>query len=133
MKNQISVMTLGIGDLNLSRKFYEEGLGWEPSKIEKDIIVYYRHGSIFLALYDRSSLAKIIDLINHTEKPSGTLFSINLGSKNEVDSLLQKAKTMGGTILKTSRDTAWGTYSGFISDPDGHPFEVVWNPKWNLG
>tara|TARA_B100000686_G_C16774518_1_gene967496 strand:- start:1001 stop:1417 length:417 start_codon:yes stop_codon:yes gene_type:complete len=132
MKNQISVITLGVDKLNLSRKFYEEGFGWEPSKIKKSVIVYYRHGGVSLALYDRSSLKELTGTANHSEKPNGVLLSINIGSQNEVDTLLLKAKSMGGTILKTSCETTWGTYSGFISDPDGYPFEVVWNPKWNL-
>ena len=130
MTNQISVVTLGVSNINKSRKFYENGLGWKPINAKENILVYYRHGSIHLALYSSSSLAEITSITNDSGKPQGILLSINLDSQKEVNALLNKAKAGGGTILKPACKNTWGGYSGFFSDPDGHSFEVVWNPKW---
>ena len=138
MKPRITVVTLGVDDLERSLKFYRDGLGLRTEGIlgtefEHGAVAFFelQHG-LKLAIWPRKSLAHDSGL--PPGAPSATEFSIghNVASKAEVDALMAQAKGAGATIVKSAQDTFWGGYAGYFQDPDQHLWEVVWNPQWPL-
>jgi len=131
MDPRISVITLGVTDLARSRRFYVEGLGWKASSTSGENIVFIDAGGVVLGLYPRDLLAE-----DATLKPGtgfgGVTLAQNVGSKAEVDAALAAAVDAGASLLKPAADTFWGGYSGYFADPDGHPWEVAYNPFWQL-
>jgi predicted lactoylglutathione lyase len=133
MKPRISVLTIGVNDLEESMKFYE-GLGLETEGIigkefERGAVVFFNmKGDLTLALYTRKDIAW--DAGVPLDKPSATEFTIahNVNSKQEVDVVMRQAKDTGAKIVKPAQDTFWGGYAGYFQDPDGHLWEVAWNP-----
>jgi catechol 2,3-dioxygenase-like lactoylglutathione lyase family enzyme len=136
MKPRIKVLTLGVNDLERSLRFYRDGLGLDTEGIigtefEHGSVVFFDlEGGLKLALYPRKSLAH--DSTLSLEPPSATEFSIghNVGSKAAVDAVMEQARARGATIVKQAQDTFWGGYGGYFQDPDGHLWEIVWNPQW---
>lgn len=138
MKSRISLITLGVDDLEASLRFYRDGLGLETQGItgaefEYGAVVFFDlQENLKLALYPRKSLAKDSGL------PLGTRgaleFSIghNVSSKAEVNQVMEQAKNAGAVIVKSAQDTFWGGYAGYFQDPDGHLWEIAWNPQWPL-
>jgi len=135
MEPRFSILTLVVNDLEKSFKFYHEGLGF-PSKgiIGKEI----EHGEaaffdlkngLILAIYSRKDLAW--DSQVKETNPSATEFSIGylVKDKAEVDSVMEEAKKAGAIITKTAQKAFWGGYAGYFQDPDGHLWEVAWNPQ----
>jgi catechol 2,3-dioxygenase-like lactoylglutathione lyase family enzyme len=138
MKPRITVVTLGVDDLEKSFKFYRDGLGLRTEGIlgkefEHGAVAFFdlQHG-LKLAIWPRKSLAHDSGL--PLAAPSATEFSLghNVGSKAEVDALMAQAERAGATIVKSAQDTFWGGYAGYFQDPDRHLWEVVWNPQWPL-
>ena len=138
MKPRITVVTLGVDDLEKSLKFYRDGLGLRTEGIlgqefEHGAVAFFdlQHG-LKLAIWPRRSLAHDSGL--PPGAPSATEFSLghNVSSKAEVDALMAQAKSAGATIVKSAQDTSWGGYAGYFQDPDEHLWEVVWNPQWLL-
>jgi predicted lactoylglutathione lyase len=139
MEARFTVLTLGVSDLQKSYKFYHDGLGL----VSKGIVgKEFEHGEVAffelkngmtLALYSRDNLA----WDSHLEKsePSPTEFSIgyNTRSQSEVDSILAHAKKVGAIIARPAQKTFWGGYSGYFQDPDGHLWEIVYNPDFIPG
>ena len=129
MDQRLSMVSLGVVDLAASRRFYEEGLGWTVSGASNDSIVFLDMGGVVLGLYGRDALAEDAKL---APSPPGAFggFALahNVASKVEVDRVLNQAEAAGATILKPAQDVFWGGYSGYFADPDGHPWEVAWNP-----
>lgn len=136
MKPRISLLTLGVNDLNKAVEFYRDGLGFETEGI---IGKEFEHGAVAffdlnaglkLALWPRKSIAHDTGLpeagISSTELTIGH----NVGSKAEVDAVLAQARAAGADIVKPAADTFWGGYAGYFQDPDGHLWEVAWNPQW---
>jgi catechol 2,3-dioxygenase-like lactoylglutathione lyase family enzyme len=127
MEQRISIITLGVSDLDRSREFYER-LGWRRSMAGSEGIVFFQAGGVALGLYPREELAK-----DATVPPDGQGFrsltlAHNARSRAEVDSVLEEAKAAGASILKPGQEAFWGGYSGYFSDPDGFLWEVAWNP-----
>jgi hypothetical protein len=138
MKPRITVLTLGVDDLEASLAFYRDGLGLPTQGI---VGTEFEHGAVaffdlqagvMLALWPRADLAH--DTGIPQAPPSPTEFSIghNVGSREEVDAVIEQAKRAGATIVKPAGDTFWGGYSGYFQDPDAHLWEVVWNPQMNI-
>lgn len=135
MKPRITVLTLGVDDLERSLRFYREGLslateGIVGTEFEYGAVVFIMlENGTRLALWPRKSLAHDCGL--GVSKPSATEFSIghNVSSRAEVDAVMEQAKHAGATIVKPARDTFWGGYAGYFQDPDQHLWEVVWNPQ----
>lgn len=136
MKPRITVITIGVDDLEQSVRFYRDGLGWQTEGI---IGKEFEHGavaffdlqpSLKLALWPRSSISH--DSGIPLDKASSTEFTLghNVSSKTEVDAIMAQVKNAGGVIVKPAQDTFWGGYAGYFHDPDGHLWEVVWNPQW---
>lgn len=138
MKPRITVITLGVDDLEKSLKFYKEGLGFPTEGI---IGKEFEHGAVAffdlqaglkLAIWNRRDLAKEAKVLLTAASPSEFTLGHNVGSKEEVDQLMEQAKQAGAVITDPAHDTFWGGYSGHFQDPDGHLWEIVWNPDWDL-
>ena len=135
MKPRITMLTLGVSDLEKSLVFYRDGLGLPTEGIvgqefEYGAVAFFRlQGSVTLALWPRTSLARDTGL--PLQPPSATEFSIghNVNSKEEVDAVMAQAKNAGAAIVKPAGDTFWGGYAGYFQDPDGHLWEVAFNPQ----
>jgi catechol 2,3-dioxygenase-like lactoylglutathione lyase family enzyme len=136
MKPRISLITLGVDDLDRSVKFYAEGLGLKTegivgSEFEFGAVAFFELASgLRLALWPRKSLARDAGL--PLGPPSSTEFSLahNVASRAEVDAVMAQAAAAGAQIVKPAQDTFWGGYAGYFMDPDGHLWEVAWNPQW---
>jgi catechol 2,3-dioxygenase-like lactoylglutathione lyase family enzyme len=135
MKNRITVITLGVDNLDAALAFYRDGLGFKTDGI---IGEQFEHGAVVfidlqaglkLALWPRKSLAN--DSTLPLDRPSATELSLghNVASKKEVDDVMAQARKAGAIIIKPAQDTFWGGYGGYFQDPDRHLWEVVWNPQ----
>jgi uncharacterized protein len=135
MKPRITVITLGVNDLEKAVGFYRDGLGFPTQGI---IGTEFEYGSVAffdlqdglkLALWPRTSIAHDANI--PIQPPSSTEITLghNVGSKEEVDDLVEHARKAGATIVKSAQETFFGGYSGYFQDLDGHLWEVVWNPQ----
>lgn len=131
MEQRLSVVTLGVSDLERSRRFYEDGLGWQRGNADKDIAFYQINGAV-LALYPRELLAADAQVPSEGSGFRGVTVAYNARTRDEVDAVLAEAGKAGARILKPAQDAFWGGYSGYFADPDGHLWEVVWNPHWTI-
>ena len=128
MEQRVSIVTLGVKDLNRGREFYER-LGWRRSMANNEDIVFFQAGGMALALYPRKELAKDANVPGDGSGFSGMTLAYNTRSKEEVDRILAEAKAAGAELLKPAAEAFWGGYSGYFQDPDGHLWEVAWNPQ----
>ncbi|MCE3249076.1 MAG: putative Glyoxalase/bleomycin resistance protein/dioxygenase, partial [Geminicoccaceae bacterium] len=131
MEQRLSLVTLGVADLERSRRFYEDGLGWRRGNAHAEV-VFFQLGGAVLALFARAALAADAGLPAAGSGFGGIALAYNARSRDEVDAVLAEAKAAGATILKPAQDAFWGGYSGYFADPDGHPWEVAWNPEWTI-
>ncbi len=131
MEQRVSLITLGVADVATSRAFYHR-LGWRESSAGNEFVAFFQAGGMALALYGRESLAKDAGLTDKGSGFGGITLAHNVRSKTEVDALLAEAERAGGRILVPAEDKFWGGYSGYFADPDGHPWEVAWNPFFPL-
>jgi catechol 2,3-dioxygenase-like lactoylglutathione lyase family enzyme len=132
MSPSISVITLGVSDLARSRRFYCEGLGFRDSNQSDEHIGFLHAGGVMLALYPRHLLAEDAQLPAAGSGFGGITLARNVATKEEVDAALVRAEKAGAHILKSAREVFWGGYSGYFADPDGHPWEIAYNPHWEL-
>ena len=133
MEQRLSLITLGVTDLARSRRFYEQGLGWVPSAAgDNENITFYQLGGIALALYGRAALAADMKAKDTGHGFGGIALAQNVRTREEVDQLLARAREVGGSILHPAVEAPWGGYTGYFADPDGHPWEVAWNPHFTL-
>ena len=134
MEQSLSLVTLGVADLARSRRFYEEGLGWRASGASTGEVAFFQLGGIALALWGREALAE--DARLPAPGPSGAFGGIalahNVRTREEVDAVLARARAAGGRVLRPGEDASWGGYTGYFADPDGHLWEVAWNPHFTL-
>jgi uncharacterized protein len=131
MEQRLSLVTLGVADIERARRFYEDGLGWRRGNQHEEV-VFFQLGGMVLALWGRSALAQDARLPEAGGGFGGIALAYNTRSREEVDAVLAEAEAAGGRILKPAADTFWGGYAGYFADPDGHPWEVAWNPDWTL-
>ena len=129
---RLNIVTLGVSDLIKARKFYEEGLGWKASSASQDTIVFFQLGGIVLALYPRDLLADDATVQAAGSGFRGFTLAHNVREKQEVAEILKIAEAAGGKIVKPAQDVFWGGHSGYFADPDGHLWEVAWNPHLTL-
>ena len=131
---RISIVTLGVDDLERSVAFYE-ALGWPKSSasMEGEIAWFTPAGSV-VGLWDRRKLAEDTTLPAEPRAPFGGItLAINVDREEEVQPALDAAAAAGGSILKPATNQDWGGLSGYFADPDGHPWEVAWNPAFAIG
>ena len=131
MEQRISLLTLGVGDLEKSRAFYER-LGWKRSVKDAEGVAFFQAGGIVLSLYPRADLARDAKVAAEGGGFPGFAIAYNARSKNEVDRVLAEAAAAGAAILRPGGDAFWGGYFGFFADPDGYPWEVAWNPNFPM-
>jgi catechol 2,3-dioxygenase-like lactoylglutathione lyase family enzyme len=131
MEQRISLVTLGVADLDQSRKFYER-LGWRRSMANSEGIVFFQAGGMALPLYPRTELAKDANIAPDGQGFGGITLAYNARSRDEVDMVLAAAQSAGARLLKPAEEAFWGGYSGYFSDPDGFPWEVAWNPSFPI-
>lgn len=131
MERRLSIITLGVADVPASRAFYER-LGWKASSIGEPAIAFFQCGGMILALYGRADLAKDAGLPAEGTGFGGVTLAQNVRTKTEVDAVLAEAVKAGGRLLAPAEDKFWGGYSGYFTDPDGHPWEVAWNPAFAI-
>ena len=137
MQPRVTVITLGVNDLEASLYFYREGLGFPTEGItgkefEYGAVAFVQlQPGLRLALWPRKSIGHDTGLAVGRANPTEMTLGHNVGSKTEVDAAMEKAAAAGAAIIKPAHDTFWGGYSGYFQDPDGHVWEVVWNPQWS--
>jgi predicted lactoylglutathione lyase len=130
MEQRLSLVTLGVRDLDRARRFYEQ-LGWKTNAAAEDDVVFFQTGGMIVALWGRDNLA------DDTAVPDGggwggVTLAYNARSPAEVDAVLAEAEAAGGTIPRAGGPTFWGGYAGVFVDPEGHPWEVAHNPGWTI-
>jgi uncharacterized protein len=138
MRPRIKVLTLGVSDLDRSLGFYRDGLGLPTDGIigqefEDGAVVFFNmNDDLILALYPTASLSKDAGI----EATRSRLGAVSIGhvvnSRQEVDAVMDQAAQAGAVITDAARERFWGGYSGYFHDPDGHLWEVAWNPQWTV-
>ena len=128
MRQKLNIITLGVSDFDRALKFYESGLGWKKSSASQGDIAFFPLGGMVLALYPRELLAEDATVPANGSGFSGITIAYNAQSEQEVDAVLAEVEKLGATIVKPAQKVFWGGYSGYFKDPDGHLFEVAFNP-----
>ena len=138
MRPRITVITLGVNDLARSLRFYRDGLGLATSGI---VGTEFTHGAVAffdlqagvrLAIWPRASIAHDTGIPETPPSPTEFTLGHNVASREEVDAVMAQARDAGAVIVKQAHDTFWGGYAGYFQDPDGHLWEIVWNPQWQI-
>jgi uncharacterized protein len=136
MNPRITVITIGVDDLERAVQFYRDGLGLRTEGI---IGKEFEHGAVAffdlqnglkLAIWPRKSIAHDSGLSLGNPSPTEFTLGHNVSSKAEVEAVMEQARRAGAVIVKLAQDTFWGGYAGYFEDPDRHLWEVVWNPQW---
>ncbi len=128
---RVSVITLGVADIDRARAFYD-ALGWAPASVQEGIVFYQLPGMV-LALFGRAALAADQDRPGADLGTGAMTLAQNLATEAEVDAAYAAALAAGATGLKRPQTVFWGGYAGYFADPDGHVWEVAFNPFWPLG
>ena len=134
MKPRVTLLTLAVEDLDRAVAFYRDGLGWATegvvgAEFENGAVAFFDlEGGLRLALWPRTSLAADCGLAPGRSSPTEFALGHNVASREEVDATMRQAEQAGATIVKAAQDTFWGGYAGYFQDPDGHLWEVAFNP-----
>ena len=133
MKPKIGIITLGVSDLKKSLVFYRDGLGFPTHDYKEEMgIVFFKLEGTWLALYPREKLAEDLGMSTEGSGFSGVTLAHNVNTKEEVDAVVQLAVSAGAKLVKQPQEVFWGGYSGYFADPDGHLWEVAYNPFMDL-
>ena len=129
---RLSLITLGVSDMARSRAFYEK-LGWEASELSNEDVTFFQAGAMIFGLYGHAALAADAHVADEG-RPAyrGVSLAYNGRDKAEVDAVLAEAEAAGAKIIKPAEEVFWGGYSGYFADPDGHLWEVAWNPGFPI-
>jgi len=130
MEQRVSLITLGVADLARARAFYE-ALGWKTGAGPEDDVVFFQAGGMIVALWSRDELAADSG-VEDGGGWGGITPAYNARSPEEVDAVIEEARTAGARIAREGAATFWGGYSGVFVDPEGHPWEVAHNPHWTI-
>lgn len=136
MKPMVTYITLGVDDLERALRFYRDGLGFPTSGIlgaddpEGGVVFINLVGGLVLALWPRSSIAHDTGLPQGPASPTEFTLAHNVTSSQQVDALMEEAGRAGAKIINPAHKTSWGGYTGYFQDPDGHVWEVAWNPEY---
>jgi uncharacterized protein len=128
LEPRISLITLGVRDLERARRFYRDGLGLPERTESNDRVSFLQLRGLVLALYGRADLARDAGLEDDGSGFSGVSIAHNVSSREAVTATLVKVVGAGATLVKPGEDTFWGGYVGYFADPDGYLWEVAWNP-----
>ena len=127
MRPRLTLVTLGVDDMQRARRFYE-ALGFKASSASQESVTFFDAGSVVLGLYGRAALADDAQVENSKPGFSGISLAHNVASETEVDAVIAEAVAAGGRLVKAAHKVFWGGYSGYFADPDGHLWEVAYNP-----
>ncbi len=133
MEQRLSIVGLGVADVAAATAFYRR-LAWTPGPASNPDISFFQAGSVIVSLFDRDALvaeAGVTDTVGHGS--TGVTLACNLPSREDVDTTLAEAENAGGKITAPAVERSWGGYSGYFTDPDGHVWEIAWNPFLPLG
>ena len=130
MQQSVSLVTLGVADYERARSFYE-ALGWRPA-LDIEETAFYRANGVVLVLWSREKLAADTGVADDGATWSGITLAHNVGSREEVDAVIEQARANGGTISREPAETFYGGYAGVFRDLDGHAWEVAHNPGFGL-
>jgi len=130
VEQRLSLVTIGVSDLERSRRFYE-ALGWKTGAAPSDDVVFFQAGGLIVALWDRAALAED-STVEDSGGWGGITLAHNVRSPAEVDAVLAEAEAAGARIGRPGAETFWGGYSALFIDPEGHPWEVAHNPHWGI-
>ena len=133
MEPRITLLTLGVRNLERSVAFYRDGLGFPLSSASTGEVAFFRTGGVVLALYPRNLLAEDAAITDTDTGFGGITVAHNVREREEVGRALEEAANAGAVITRPAHDTAWGGRAGYFRDPDGHLWEVAWNPGLPLG
>jgi predicted lactoylglutathione lyase len=131
MPPRLTLVTLGVADLPRSRAFYE-AWGWKASSASQPQVVFFQANGLALALFGRADLAKDAGIEDQPTGFAAVSLAYNARSKEEADEVYASALQAGARPVKALQDASWGGYSGYFADPDGHLWEVAWNPFFPL-
>ena len=131
MEQRLSLVTLGVRDLERSRAFYER-LGWVRSGRSAADVAFFQAGGMVLALWSRASLAADAGLTDDGKGFAGITLSHNVRERDDVDTVLAEAVAVGARPLRPARDMEWGGRAGHFADPDGFVWEIAWNPGFPI-
>jgi catechol 2,3-dioxygenase-like lactoylglutathione lyase family enzyme len=130
MEQRLSLVTLGILDLERARNFYE-ALGWKTGASPDDDVAFFQAGGMIVALWGRAKLAED-SAVTEGSGWGGITLAYNTRSQKEVDEVIEEARAAGATIGREPAETFWGGYSAVFIDPEGYPWEVAHNPNWTI-
>ena len=132
MKPRINMITLGVRDLDRAAEFYEKGLGLPRMPFDGQVVFFELSGT-WLALYPWGLLAEDALVSEDGSGFRGITLAYNTAGKEDVDEVMKEALMAGAALVKPAQDVFWGGYSGYFADPDGHLWEVAWNPHFRPG
>ncbi len=127
MEQRVSLVSLGVEDLERSTAFYE-ALGWKRADDDASGISFFQTGCMIVGLYPRDKLAEDAGVPNDGSGFDGITLAYNVRDKEDVKTVLDEAVAAGAKLVKPAQDVFWGGYHGYFADPDGHLWEVAWNP-----
>lgn len=128
MEQRISLVTLAVADIARSKRFYVEGLGWQPELQAPGVIMIKAGEHLLFSLWDAAEFEAEVGPILQGPGVAPLTLAHNVGSKNEVDTALQTARAAGAEPASQAVDRSWGGYSGYFGDPDGYRWEIAWAP-----
>jgi catechol 2,3-dioxygenase-like lactoylglutathione lyase family enzyme len=130
MQQQVAVITLGIANLARSRRFYAEGFGWTPA-FENEEIIFYQMNGFVLGTWKAEALDADMGRAN-APQPAPFALAHNVRGKDDVEPLMDRLARAGGRMLRPADAPSHGGYRGYVADPDGHAWEIAWNPAWKI-
>lgn len=128
MEQRLTIIGLGVSDLKASTKFYTEVFGWQKTGQSNDDITFIQLNGILLSLYPREKLAEDATVSPEGSGFKGVSIAYNARSKEEVDQIIADLESKGANVIKRPQEVFWGGYSSYVSDPDGHLWEIAYNP-----
>jgi len=144
VKPRIHVVTLAVADLDRALVFYRDGLGFRTEGLigteftgsdsapDGTTAVFHLDGGLMLSIYPRSELAKDAAIAPSGPKPGEFSIGHVVASRAEVDAVIAQAEAAGAAVIEAPHERPWGIYSGYFQDPDGHLWEIIWNPALDL-
>lgn len=133
MEPKVTVVTLGVRDLERSRRFYVDGLGWKPTlEVEGEVIFIQVAGGQVLALWEVTEMAREAGNVGHSAKAPPVAFGHNVDSREQVAEVINQAVAAGASLVSPATDTSWGGTNGYFADPDGFRWEVAHNSGFRV-